>query len=671
MAKNYNITENNAIAFANDRNIRYPRFQRKQTWDEKLNFKLCISIFKGYPIGVVIINAQGERESEYLLDGRQRRNALRLMKDNPKEVYIWAKKFVGFSPTESESELIDKFWKSMDVYLQKDASKDSLSDAEEERDEENIEGNELEEEARNAYDFKKQYSSLESLLNLILLSHPMKSGKTNLEKMYEFNGIIDISDLAYAEPKNGMYIINLVKLKKYIDEMIDDNLFDPNSFSEAISKRYKLEEAKRRKLKDYINQHWEYYFKSLKVIADINNVLSRATIGVINLINASVLDAQNIFSLVNASGTPLSAEELLSARPFWNYSIINPSSELLEYKKEMYRFLEIDIPEDTCRWDLCSTFLKRIDRNSFIFENDKNSFKTSISLSYKIISALIVNGISKVSVTSLEKASIDWNVDIERYIKEINFVISLIEDISFFKIMKSWNQTIMSLTSNTIAIEFCVLMYKLWNKLERPKKGSAQINEFNKKAVILCDRLFYEYCIRMWTGSSDSLIAAHLKENFNDRFTKISEKEWVDFIEEIDKGKYKGKNTTPKTLKPFIYYYYFLNEMTPTLKNNSTRYEIDHIVAQNLFVLDEDNQYKDNFLNFSLLPKGENIEKNDKKLNQIHDSWLITQIKKYSGLDDDDLEKLSDLTNLSLLDSRKNLYVETFKEKRNILLKNI
>lgn len=671
MAKNYNITENNAIAFANDRNIRYPRFQRKQTWDEKLNFKLCISIFKGYPIGVVIINAQGEGESEYLLDGRQRRNALRLMKDNPKEVYIWAKKFVGFSPTESESELIDKFWKSMDVYLQKDASKDSISDVEEERDEENIEGDEREEEARNAYDFKKQYSSLESLLNLILLSHPMKSGKTNLEKMYEFNGIIDISDLAYADPKNGMYIINLVKLKKYIDEMIDDNLFDPNSFSEAISKRYKLEENKKRKLKDYIIQHWEYYFKSLKVIADINNVLNRATIGVINLINASVLDAQNIFSLVNASGTPLSAEELLSARPFWNYSINNPSSELLEYKNEMYRFLGIDIPEDTCRWDLCSTFLKRIDRNSFIFENDKNSFKTSISLSYKIISALIVNGISKVSVTSLEKASIDWNVDIERYIKEINFVISLIEDISLFKIMKSWNQTIMSLTSNTIAIEFCVLMYKLWNKLGRPKKGSAQINEFNKKAVILCDRLFYEYCIRMWTGSSDSLIAAHLKEDFNNRFTKISEKEWLDFIEEIDKGKYKGKNTTSKTLKPFIYYYYFLNEMTPTLKNNSTRYEIDHIVAQNLFVLDEDNQYKDNFLNFSLLPKGENIEKNDKRLNQIHDSWLITQIKKYSGLDDDDLEKLSDLTNLSLLDSRKNLYVATFKEKRNTLLKNI
>ena len=159
MAKNYNITENNAIAFANDRNIRYPRFQRKQTWDEKLNFKLCISIFKGYPIGVVIINAQGERESEYLLDGRQRRNALRLMKDNPKEVYIWAKKFVGFSSTESESELIDKFWKSMDVYLQKEASKDSISDVEEERDEENVEGDELEEETRNAYDFKKQYKN--------------------------------------------------------------------------------------------------------------------------------------------------------------------------------------------------------------------------------------------------------------------------------------------------------------------------------------------------------------------------------------------------------------------------------------------------------------------------------------------------------------------------------
>jgi len=668
VSKNYNIIENNAISFATNKSIRFPRFQRKQTWDDNSNFKLCISIFKGYPIGVVIVNSQ--KGFDYLLDGRQRRNAIILMKDNPSAVYIWAKKFVGFKPTDTEDDVKDKFWKAMDVYLQKDASNENILNANEEL-EDSIDDEGADLEVKESYDFEKQYNSLKSLLELVLLSHPMKSGKTNLEKMYEFNECIDLADLEYVVPKDGKYVTSPVKLKKYIDSLIDDELTDVESFSNSIVRRYKLDDKRSAKLKDYVEKHWDFYNRSMNVISEINNVLNHATIGMIALTNASILDAQNIFSLVNASGTPLTAEELLSARPFWNFDLKNPSAELLEYKKDMYKFLNINIPENTCRWDLCSTFLKRIDKNALIFENnEKNSFQTSISLSYKIISALKIGGISKISVTSLENANVDWEVDIEKYIRDINFMISLIEDINFFKCLKAWNQSIMSLTSNTIAIEFCVVMYKLWEKLGKPTKCASVISEFNKKAIILCDRLFYEYCIRLWSGSSDSLIAAHLKESDDSRFVAITTKEWTDFINEIANGKYKGKNTTSKTLKPFIYYYYFLNNLIPTLKNNSTKYEIDHIVAQNLFDSHEENCYKDNFLNFSLLPKGENIEKNDKKLNEIKDDWLIEQIKKYSGLNKEEIEQLSDLTNLDILKKRKELYLEAYTEKRDSLFKN-
>ena len=107
MAK-YNVVDCNAVTYADNDKIRFPRFQRKKTWDNKDNFKLCISIFKGYPIGVVIINELGGYE--YLLDGRQRLNALRLMKSDPKEVYRWAKSFVGFSYSEDIEELKTKFW---------------------------------------------------------------------------------------------------------------------------------------------------------------------------------------------------------------------------------------------------------------------------------------------------------------------------------------------------------------------------------------------------------------------------------------------------------------------------------------------------------------------------------------------------------------------------------
>ena len=49
------ISENTTSYFINNK-IDLPRFQRKATWTDKDNFKLCISVFKGYPIGVVIVN---------------------------------------------------------------------------------------------------------------------------------------------------------------------------------------------------------------------------------------------------------------------------------------------------------------------------------------------------------------------------------------------------------------------------------------------------------------------------------------------------------------------------------------------------------------------------------------------------------------------------------------
>lgn len=669
----YSIVENNAVAFADSRSIKFPRFQRKQTWNDKDNFKLCISVFKDYPIGVVIINSQDG--NDFLLDGRQRRNALKLMKDDPKSVYVWAKSFVGFSPNQDIEELKEKFWISIDEYLQHEAAKmkdaDNIQDEAEEEVEEETE--EASEDVENAYSFEKQYNSLRSLLDLVLLCHPMKSGKTNLQKMYEFNGLIDKSELDYADPVDGEYVINSVKLKKYIDSLNEHEDLGVEEFVSIIAKRYRVTGPKLDKLTNYINQHWDFYKKSLDVIESINRVLGRAKIGSVTLTNADVLDAQNIFSLVNHSGTPLSAEELLSARPFWNISLANPSGELLEYKKEMYKFLGINLPEETCRWDLCSTFLKRIDKHGLIFENEKNSFTTSISLSYRIISALLVGGINNTSVTMLEKAKIDWEVDVERIIKEINLVIDLLEDINYFKHILAWRQSVMSLTSNSIAIEFCSLMYKSWNELNKPTKSSANIKAFNKRAVTLFDRLVYEYGIRMWTGSGDSMVASHLKDVTGSRYVMVTEEEWKEFINTIISGSYKGKPTSSKTLKPFLYNYYFLRELNPTLLNDNTKYDIDHLVAQKFFRdnPDLDTSLKDNFVNFSILPKGENIEKTDKKLNEIHDTWLLNQIKTFADITDEDIQTLSDLSKLSSLLKRKDTYLKAYGELRNKMFLNL
>lgn len=42
--------------FIEDKIIKLPRFQRKQTWNIKKSCALCISIFKGYQLVVLVIN---------------------------------------------------------------------------------------------------------------------------------------------------------------------------------------------------------------------------------------------------------------------------------------------------------------------------------------------------------------------------------------------------------------------------------------------------------------------------------------------------------------------------------------------------------------------------------------------------------------------------------------
>ena len=94
----YEIRAESLKTFVESRNIQLPRFQRKQTWDYKRNFELCISVFKNYPIGVIILSVDTDRNRtiRWLLDGRQRRNALKQLFDDPEIVYHWAQKFIKF-----------------------------------------------------------------------------------------------------------------------------------------------------------------------------------------------------------------------------------------------------------------------------------------------------------------------------------------------------------------------------------------------------------------------------------------------------------------------------------------------------------------------------------------------------------------------------------------------
>ena len=400
----------------------------------------------------------------------------------------------------------------------------------------------------------------------------------------------------------------------------------------------------------------------------------------IRLIDASPLDAQNIFSLVNGGGAPLTAEELLSARPFWNAEINNPSDEIRDAAKELYTFLKISVPANVVRWDVCATLLSRIDKSNLIFtkidlsdpKTTQTLFTKKLTLGFKLLSALYVGGISSNSVKDLEnerKAKIDWNRDVELVIKEFNIAMDLLYDCEYFKYLMSWKQSIMSLMGNSVALEFATLIYKDWINLGKTTKGHQKLKEFQKHAVILCDRLLYEYSSRLWAGSADSRLAKDLT-NINERFNVVPVTEWETVIDKFATG------NTAKVEKGIIYHYYCLKKMRPSFDGEGANatYEIDHIYAQAQFnnVTTIDPTLMESLGNKALLPQLDNIAKSNKKLKElVQYDWLFGEILRVTGIKFEDVDKYSDIVNVQdLIDQRIADYKNVFSTDRVSMLNN-
>lgn len=669
----FGISENTTSYFINNK-IDLPRFQRKATWKDTDNFKLCISVFKGYPIGVIIVNEMGAKK--FLLDGRQRRNALITMYNNPVEVYRWATKFIGIKANMAEAEVKDRFSEKISEYLQSEFNKSTEdtggSDAMPDLDND-TEG--------RSFDAEVQSVNMHALLDLILLVHTKYAGSNRFEGMFKFNKIIPIEDLEYSVISNGEYIIDPNKLKKFIRNRIDNDETEREDFINYLIKRHKLNAKDAGKIDNYITSQWDYFEKCFETIRKTDEIIINARIGLIRLIDASPLDAQNIFSLVNGGGAPLTAEELLSARPFWNAEIKNPSDEIKSTAKDLYKFLGISVPANIVRWDVCATLLSRIDRSNLIFTKiDLNDSKTTqsmftkkLTLGFKLMSALYVGGISSNSVKDLEnekKAKIDWDCDVEVLVKDFNTAMDLLYDCDYFKYLMSWNQSIMSLMGNSVALAFAALIYKNWLLLGKPLKGNPKLKEFQKNAVILCDRLIYEYSMRLWAGSADSRLARDLT-TINDRFKAVPYADWETVIDSFAKG------TNSKVDKGIIYHYYCLKKIRPSFDGAGANavYEVDHIYAQAQFnsVTTIDPALMESLGNKALLPKLDNIAKSDKSLAELrpHD-WLYSEVKRVTGIQEEDIDKYSDIVNIQeLIDVRINDYKHVFNVTRTSLLNSV
>lgn len=681
----YNISQRSVIEFINDSEIKLPRFQRKSTWKPGQGFELIISMAKEYPMGVVVINR--EQGISWLLDGRQRLSALKDFRNDPNRMYEAAKSYLKFNDTTTDDELKEIFWKRVETYLIS-MSPDTPNNECEPVEFEFQDNTPDEGEYESGIDRERQQEGLKTLLDVIRMAHQrrkidrMSSRKYgSWERLFKLDEYL--TNLPYQLKKEG-FEINSVQLRKYLLEVGTEANekrihLSPEHFIDKVDEMIK--EGKEQKFRDYVSHHWTEMANVIEVIVRSEKIFRNATIGVIMIQNVTPLDAQNIFTKINKGGSPLTTEELNSAKPFWNEVMSGYSSEVDELVRKLYERLNISTEGKVVKWDLVATLMHRIKDFNIIFErydpvatssSSKLDSFPEIGTGFKLISAYFTQGISKVKINALENCKdVCWPQTIDSFVLDFNCMCNVLKEDPLFSRLILWKRPLIKLIGESATYEFCSIMLAEWKRLGEPQISGVQRNIFHRNARILFDTLVYEYATGFWKGTGDAKMSNHVKSH-ETRFTMTSQERWDSLIEELCKsGQFNGSPVSRSNIEPLVYYQFVLREIQHPL--DSKKYEIDHTIPKALIKGHRNVPawFMDSLVNLSILPSIDNNSKKDRRLSDIKGTSTGNVVSKFIGIEESDFDKYSDLANLNdFIESRKQLFKDTFKTKRQSMLAN-
>lgn len=676
----YEIRPESLKNFIEDTNIQLPRFQRKQTWDDKKNFELVISIFKEYPMGVSILNVEDIDgvKTRWLLDGRQRRNALQKFYEDPENVYLWAKKYLGLKTSDQLQDVDDKFWDSINEYLEDDEIDEEINTSDSDSNLEfEVESNE---DDGPVYDSAK--TGLELLLHIIKMTHNKNSKFSGFTRPFDFSK--EIGRLPYTTVENGKEHLNSRRLKSFLNEYqrysSDEgiNYKDKGSFKNFFNQRFSYDDNIKKQVDIKIDRNWEKIIERIEILDKITNIYLNSKIGLIEVKNLSSVDSQKIFNIINSKGTKLSAVEILSAKPSWNIVIDNLNSSQVAAVEQLYK--QINVPNtDIVKWDLPATLLSRLDYSQFFFKSFSEThtdLSKTITLGFKLLSGILESGVRKEDIDSLGRdRDIKWDVKFETLISEINNLHKIILSYDYFKYLESWKFEVTNRLSDAIALNFTILVYKDWVRKGKPIGNDSRMRQFQKNSFILFDTLIYEYVNQVWRGSSDSKIANNISnfESKGDVFTPVKQERWRELLSEIFNNQtIDGNKITRALMDPLLYHFYALSKIQGP--DSRCKIEVDHIIPQDLFknsVIANKEVIVHSLFNLALLPKNENASKGKKRLVEITDNWLKDQIEKYAFISKDDYQMYSDINNFDKLKKlREPIFLKAFTVERENILNN-
>ena len=134
------------------------------------------------------------------------------------------------------------------------------------------------------------------------------------------------------------------------------------------------------------------------------------------------------------------------------------------------------------------------------------------------------------------------------------------------------------------------------------------------------------------------------------------------------------KTVSYSYMQAVLCHFYALMEISAPTTELDFKYDIDHIIPQTAFresTLPDKEKILDNLFNLAFLPKRDNISKSNKRLREIHNSWLREQISAYEFIEPEQYKKFSDVGNYKeLFELRKEKFIQAFSEKRDYILNN-
>jgi hypothetical protein len=712
----YQVRPENINSFIDDHTIKFPRFQRKQTWKYDKNIKLAISVFKTYPIGVTIINKQiwKKTPTRWLLDGRQRRNALLLMSQNPENIYDWAKIYLKIKNSDQSQDIARKFWEKIGEFLN-DSNEEGFMEAkfkaieagesefyfdgktyktisntpfhEDDNDQNSFDDNDDEAVAEDIgevedhdVEFNKSIKgNLDELLFIIRIVHIKSNSRSGYSSPFDFRKII--KNLSYAADGNsslsGQKLTTFIK--EYLNYLFEHNLDEESkkSLLEFYKSRYSLDIKQSSKISNVIDQQWEDIKNSILAVKIIKNRLKEAIIGIIETENITATDSQMIFMLINKEGSKLTAVEILSAKPSWNIEILTPSADVKKYSSPLYAAINTKV-ENTVKWDYPATLYDRLDELSFILPKldytKSTDLEKKLTLGFKILSGIYRKGIKKedVDLLAIDK-EINWETDIDQLIKDLNLMGKVLNDSPYFKYLKSWKQTFLGLTSDAIALNFIFTTYADFKRKKYPAGNSSKAKVFINNAIILADKSIFEYVTQKWRGSSDSKISKNINSFYNipDKFTPLDDTIWLKLNKEINDNQTIEDDIISFSIsKTLVFHTYCVHSI---MGPDSPKIDIDHIIPQSLFngngnILNAVN-IKNALFNLSPLPSKDNIKKTNKTLQSITDPWLIQQIERYTKISPKKFVQFSDVNSWEKLrEERRKFFEEDFIKAKNKII---